>query len=269
MSLRLVHGVFVALVAGAVATQACGGDSPSPSTSPAQVPTTTPAPAGPSYTISGVVYDNTPSGRRPIAGVVLNVISANDVVTHAVTATSDSLGHYDAPAWGDVATIAPVLASTYMAPCPAGTDYVGENPNRSFDVDVVSSSILSTSGLPDSYQTSGAVWLAASGTVTEPSAQGPRPVSGALVELGADSTGAYLGSAIGPGSIGYSATLTDASGNYLVCTSPRGSGSDQPFPLTVKKTGYAAAGLVVYPGWNSGGAGIGGSGYNVTLVRQQ
>jgi hypothetical protein len=55
-----------------------------------------------------------------------------------------------------------------------------------------------------------------------------------------------VGITIGPGDPSYSATLTDASGRYLVCTAPRGSGTDQPFTLTVTKSGYAAVSREVF-----------------------
>src|SRR5262249_25579886 len=148
-------------------------------------------------------------------------------VTHDTVVAADSAGRYSAPVWGDMVIIKPVAASAFLSPCPAGTDWVGQNPNKSFDVDVVSKSVLSTTGLPDSYQ---GIWQYVAGTVTEATPQGPRPVSGATVVLGSDT---WL--------FNYSTTLTDAAGRYLVCTEPPGVGTDQTDSLTVMKNGYIAS----------------------------
>ena len=245
MKTRLPQLLVATLVIGALSTVACAPDSPATavvSRTP-QPPVTpgNPIPGpGPSYTISGVVYDNTPSGRRPVSGVFLAVHSAGFSV-----AVSDSLGRYTAPVWGDVVVIGPAAGSGFMDPCPSGTDWVGQNPNRSFDVDLVAADLLSTSGLPDSYR---GIWLEVSGTVTETVAGKAQPVSGALVALGDD------------GTLSYSTTLTDSSGHYLVCTAPPGVGTDQTALLTVTKTGFAAESSLVMIGF--------GPVANITLSRQ-
>lgn len=125
---------------------------------------------------------------------------------------------------------------------------VGGNPNRSFDVDVVADSLLSTAGLPDSYHRS-AIYV--SGVVTEPAADGgSRAVSGAVVSLGFQTS-----------LIGSSSTLTDSLGSYVVCTAPPGTGTDQLMPLTVTKTGYITASR-----WTIGGYDY--SNVNIELGRQ-
>jgi hypothetical protein len=217
------------LIAG-IATTACATEATPTASKPAppEVPVVVPPVPSPSYTISGVVYDNTPGDRRPAPGFLLEVSSARDTVVAA-----DSVGRYSAPVWGDLVVIEPVASSTFLAPCPSGTDWVGQNPSRSFDVDVVSAAVLSTSGLPASYHTSA---LYISGTVTEATAEGPRPVSGAVVALG------------DPATVSYATTLSDNSGRYLVCTTPHGVGTDQLIQLTVAKSGYSTASLMVLPG---------------------
>jgi len=228
------------LIAGVCAAMACATESTS-TTPQLQPPVVYPAPAGPSYIISGVVYDNTPDGRHPAPGLPLEVLSASAwatpvQVSRDTIVTADSAGRYSAPVWGDMVIIKPAAGSTFLSPCPAGTHWVGQNPNKSFDVDVVSKAVLSTSGLPDSYQ---GKWLFVAGTVTEATAQGPRPVSGATVVLGSE-TWAF----------DYSTTLTDAGGRYLVCTETPGAGTDQMDSLTVIKNGYASSRGLVFLGYN-------------------
>jgi len=102
----------------------------------------------------------------------------------------------------------------------------------------VSTSLLSSAGAPASYPTSNkwGVWV--SGTITEMTADGPRPVAGALVTLGP------------PDEIFHTTTLSDTTGHYLLCTSPPGSGTDQTMPLSVTKDGYVPASFSVLGGWD-------------------
>src|SRR5262249_28065667 len=243
----LMRVMIATLAAAALAMAACDRESSitasrlstcAASLSCPPPPPPVPGP-GPAYMISGVVYDNTPSGRRPVSGVALAVRSGRDGMV-----TSDSLGAYTAPVWGDVVRIAPAVSSAYMSPCPAGSDGVGQWPGRPFDVDVVSADLLTTSGLPDSYHVSA---LFVSGTVTENTPQGTRAVAGASVILGAIQPGVAepLDTAFSS-----SVTLTDASGRYLVCTVPPGVGTDQQSPVVVRKAGYVTASRSVLPGWD-------------------
>jgi hypothetical protein len=66
-------------------------------------------------------------------------------------AVSDSTGRYSASARGEAVSLAASQTAAYMSPCPTGTLYLSINPDRTFDADVVSTTVLSTTGVPDSY----------------------------------------------------------------------------------------------------------------------
>lgn len=218
------------LLSAVVAASGCGKDSPQATTQPPA--TTQPAAPVPSYTISGVVIEDTPTGQRPAAGVNIVVRSDRIVVTQ-----SGADGRYSATVWGDnLSYIAPVLSEAYLSPCPSGTAWpLSTNPNRTFDLHVISKNVLSTTGVPDSYPRTA---LYVTGTVVEATPDGPRPVAGALVTLGKEWYDIY------------STTLSDSLGRYVICTSPPGSGTDQETPLTVSKDGYDPATLLVLLGFN-------------------
>jgi hypothetical protein len=159
--------------------------------------------------------------------------------------TTDSNGRYVAPGLGEGGlSITPVSTSGFIAPCPAGGFYPGY---ASFDVDLVSTELLSSSGTPASLRKSS---IYTSGTVYEETATGTRPVARASVGLGFPEN-----------DFSYSMTLTDTLGRYLVCTSPPGVGTDQYMPLTVSKEGYTSSSRQVFGGWDY-------SGVNVRLIRK-
>jgi hypothetical protein len=182
-------------------------------------------------TISGVVYEYTATGRHPAAGVGLSVIS--EIADFVV---SDANGRYSAFARGGSVAIAAAQPSAYMSPCPTGTPYLN-NPNRTFDAAIVSTAVLSTTGMPDSYPIT-ALYL--SGTIVEITAEGTRPVAGALVTLGDDFPG------------NYSTTLSDTLGRFMLCTGTPGLGTDQQMPLRVAKDGYASFSRPVMAVWENG-----------------
>jgi hypothetical protein len=123
-----------------------------------------------------------------------------------------------------------------MSPCPTGTPSLSINPNRTFDAAIVSTAVLSTTGMPDSYPRSN---LALPGTIVEVTSAGTRPVVGALVTLGDDHF---------PGN--YSTTLSDTLGRFLLCTGTPGLGSDQSMPLRVEKDGYNPSSQEVFAGYD-------------------
>lgn len=205
-------------------TEGPAAAAPSPDSTPKPPPV-------PSYTISGVVIEDTPSGQRPAAGIYIVVQSDNSVVTK-----SGADGRYSAPVLGDRFVISPAESEAYLSPCPSGNVWpLSINPNRTFDAHIMSKSVLSTTGVPDSYPRTA---LYVTGTVVETTPDGPRPVAGALVTLGKEWYAFY------------STTLSDSLGRYVVCTSPAGSGTDQEEPLTVSKVGYDPATLIVVIGFN-------------------
>jgi len=179
-----------------------------------------------------VVVEDTPSGQRPAAGVYIQVRSDNVVMTK-----SGEDGRYSAPVWGDaVYSITPAESEPYLSPCPSGSAWpVSYDPDRAFDVHIISKSVLSTTGVPDSYPRTA---LYVTGTVVETTPDGSRPVAGAVVTLGKEWYAIY------------STTLTDALGRYVICTSPPSSGTDQTTPLTVSKDGYVPATSLVTIGFN-------------------
>jgi hypothetical protein len=153
----------------------------------------------------------------------------------AVLTTSDSAGRYSAAVRGDVVVITPVETAAYLSPCPSGSTWLSGNPNRTFDVHVVSKAVLSTTGVPDSYPITS---IFVSGTIFEAMADGPRPVAGASVALGDEPA------------LSYSTTLSDTLGRYVLCTAPPGVGTDQLMPLRVTKDGYFPSGRYVLGGWD-------------------
>jgi hypothetical protein len=129
----------------------------------------------------------------------------------------------------------------YMSPCPSGTTWLSANPTRPFDVHVVSTAVLTTTGVPASYPIT-AIYV--SGTVFTASANGPSPVAGALVALGDETT------------ISYSTTQSDSQGRYVVCTAPPGVGTDQTMPVHVTKDGFLPGDRAVIGGGNTSGVGV-------------
>jgi hypothetical protein len=161
-------------------------------------------------------------------------------------ATTDANGRYVASRVGAGAvSIAPALSSGYLAPCPSGTDVLHADAN--FDVHIVSTALLSAAGAPPSLPTTN---IYVSGTVYEVTTDGTQPVAGASVELGQSAN-----------DVSYSTTLTNASGSYLVCTTPPGVGTDVYIHLGVSKDGYVPGSLQVMGGWDYAGA-------NVRLIRK-
>lgn len=224
---RLLCSVAVVLSMSVVAALGCANDSPRATTEPPPPPVPGPPPPVPSFTISGIVLEHTAGGRRPAGNVVLRVSSVDLVVT----TTSDADGRYSASVRGDRVSIAPEESDSYMSPCPSGTNWLVDN--RTIDVDVVSKLVLSTTGVPDSYPRTS---IYVTGTIIEGSAEGPRPVAGALVGLGFEAA--------------QSTTLSDALGRFVVCTAPPGSGTDQLIPLRVVKDGYLRDSSFVLGGWD-------------------
>jgi len=149
--------------------------------------------------------------------------------------TSDANGRYQISGVPRSAvTIEPSIKSDYRAPCPAGSDVL--NGNTTFDVNVVSKTLLSTVGAPQSMPTS-SIWF--SGVVFETTPEGKRPIAGATVNL--EST---------VGESAFATTLTNSAGQYLICTAPPGVGTDQVMWLDVQRDAYAPGGRMVFGGWD-------------------
>jgi hypothetical protein len=210
----------------------CGdGSHPSGPTSPAPTP---PEHASPTFTLSGVVLDYTAAGPQPRSGVPLIVRSwgrPGPLLEYAVTSGANGQYEISGIPVGAV-TIQPSTKADYRAPCPPGTNVLNYNAN--FYVNVASTALLSTAGAPEAMPRSG-IWI--SGVVFERTSEGTRPIAGAAVDLEDDE-------------MVYASTLTDSAGQFLVCTSPPGTGTDQLMWLQVEREAFSPGGRVVYPGWN-------------------
>jgi hypothetical protein len=210
---------------------------------PATPSSPTPGPTASTFTVSGMVFDHTSTGRRALAALPLRIrIFSSDTYLNV---TSDANGRFTVsgvPA--GAVTIAPAADAGYIAPCPAGTDVLKRD--ATFDVHVVATALLSSAGAPESFPVTG-LWV--SGVVFETTSEGKQPVAGASVELAEAENGVV-----------FSSTVTNALGHYLVCTAPPGVGTDQVAWIGVRKDRYLPSGRPVTPGfdWSA----------NVELVRK-
>jgi len=140
-----------------------------------------------------------------------------------VSVITDGQGRYSVAAVKDGVFVVLIPADAgFRAPCVAGSDFVPVSTH--FDVDVVRDTTLSGSGVPPSYPRPHTV-LMVEGTVVESGGK-RQPLSGVTVDLG---VGSYIAT---------SATLTNARGEYFLCTNPPGGGTDQTMPLRASKSGY-------------------------------
>jgi hypothetical protein len=188
---RLLTMVFLVLLG-----TACQHTTPAP---------TTPSPTAPS-SLSGVVYESTSGGRRPLAGAGIDV-SPEDQQWSPET-TTDADGHYEvssAAMHPDPGSGLPVnlkviaTKAGYSQPCRAP---MASATNGVLDIDLVSDEVLSTTGVPSSMPIAQPTL---SGLVFEQTPQGPRPIPAAWVGI---STWGDHDSA---------ATRSDATGRYLLC----------------------------------------------------
>jgi hypothetical protein len=84
------------LVSVATLMSACNGAVPvSSPIAPSPSSPSAPAPPQPTYTLSGVISEVTPSGRVPVEGVLVEEVLCNPLCTNPVqTATTDPNGFY-------------------------------------------------------------------------------------------------------------------------------------------------------------------------------
>ena len=200
--------------------------APTPGPSP---PSSNPVPSPPPaslLTVSGIVLEHTPEGSRPLAGLRLQVITSGSPWDYEEPAlvTSDAGGrfHFLASPGSLVALVIPDGAG-YHAPCPSGFDTIGGNV--AMELHVVADTILSSTGRPRSMPYT-PLWV--SGTVIDSEAVGRRSTDCRCDGRACREVGASL----------KSVTLSDAAGNFLLCTNPPGVGTDQLMWLTARKQGY-------------------------------
>jgi hypothetical protein len=217
---------------------ACGQTAPSTPTPILPPPPPPSQPASTTFTVSGTVFEHTASGVHPQAGVPVRVRQWG-APGRLFDGISDSAGRYEisgVPENRAAITIAPPSESDYRAPCPSGSTAI--TGDASFDVHVVSTALLSTSGVPASIQRS---FLRVEGTVIERVSDGVLPVAGATVDLADDDSDRWV----------FSTTLTDARGRYMACEAPPGTGSDQVLWVRVQKDGYRPASREGFPGYDT------------------
>jgi hypothetical protein len=172
-----------------------------PSTTPT-IPSPSPSEAPPqngAFTLSGVVYEITREGRRPLAGVPLDV--SVEYQQRPPKVTSDSEGRYSL---SNQAGQLKVKAEKegFSQPCRANVDLTQDGI---LDIFVVSDSLLATSGVPPSFPI---FEPTISGRVFERTSNGLNPVAAARV---------YIDFTAGFGSAPSANTITDAAGRFLMC----------------------------------------------------
>ena len=179
-------------------------------------------PAAPINNITGVVYDTTAAGRRPLPDVAIDI--SVEYQSWPPTITSDAEGRYRATGGGGRKLVA--QKTGYSQPCRVPI----LSTDRDQDVYLVSNDLLATTGVPASMPL---VEPVLTGRVFERTAQGDQPVEGASVIL--DFTG-------GMGWAPSATTVTDALGRYLLCNVVDiGFG----FAALVAKRGYVSAFVAV------------------------
>ena len=193
----LVFVCFTASCDGSV--QPPGAPSPPPTGNPEPAPSPPPQPPG-SPVVSGVVYEHL-SGRDPLplAGFRFRAMIGKG---ESVPAVTDGQGRYSVTAVKGGMFILIITEDGYRAPCPPGTAS-GLAGDSQFDIDVVADATLVNSGVPASFPRPRTL-LMVEGTVVESGAQ-HQPLSGVTVELAA-------------GWVARSVTLTNARGEYFLCT---------------------------------------------------
>jgi hypothetical protein len=217
-AIRLVAGIGLALVASACQEQQRPvPTAPSPSaTSNAFAPSTSVN----AFAVSGVVYEATPGGLRPLAGVGID--ASPDYQSHTPQAASTADGRYEVTTRATSSGIVKVVGERtgYSQPCRVT---VSSAANTVQDLYLVSNEMLATAGVPVSMPV---VQQVLSGVVFERTPDGDRPVAGAGV------TGDFSG---GMGWGPSASTVSDAQGRYLLCGI---SQSELGLSLYVAKPGF-------------------------------
>ena len=126
---------------------ACGERRPTDPSPPSTSQPSPPAPSPSSFVVRGQVFEHTPSGMRPVAGVPLRVFKGYRQYPEIVDVTSGADGAYKAGVIegnrSQGSRFRHTVFSRSMSPLCLGEDR--------FDVHVVSRAILSTTGIPPSF----------------------------------------------------------------------------------------------------------------------
>ena len=202
---------------------ACSDDMAGPSTTPPVTPTRTATPTPtPSFTLSGTVYEHTPTGARPLADVPLDI--SVEYQSWPPKLRTDADGRYSYPGATGALKVKADLEG-YSQPCRAGAVI---DRDTMLDVHVVSNAVLSASGIPPSMPV---VDARITGRVME------RTPDGRVVWIpGASVIGDFTG---GNGWAPSATTVSDASGMFILCGVSNASGLG--LVLYVSKPGYESA----------------------------
>jgi hypothetical protein len=184
-----------------------------------------------SLIVRGMIVEALPVSPdvRPGSRVPVRVFGGGSVVE----ATSGTDGSFEV-AVPDTAPFVRVVAAgpLYFTPCAAFRAGVAARVEEPLEVNVVSGSVLSETGAPNSYWGDRQVW----GAVFEQTSAGRQPISGATVTL--------MGSA--PRENPLAATLTNARGFYDMCMPTR----TESYVVEVRKEGYTPASGAAVTGWD-------------------
>ena len=152
------------------------------------------------FTLTGTVYESKRDGRRPVAGVPLDI--SVDYQSRSPRTTTDAEGRYRFTGSSSEKLNVRVEKEGYSQPCRSAVPLTADTV---MDVYVVADATLFVNGVPASMPV---IQPTLSGTVFERAAEGVRPLQG--VKLTADFS---AGLGWGPSA----ATVTDAAGRYLLC----------------------------------------------------
>jgi hypothetical protein len=225
----------VALVPVALSLAGCR--APAAPDAPRPSPVSSPSPPTAVPEMAGLVWAHSGGTPQPLPGFRFLVARHTAAFETEITVvTSDASGRYEIPPPHDglFAFVIPADGG-YQAPCPPG--FPGIGLSTGLDVHVVPDAVLATTGL---VATVPQMEFRISGTVTERTPEGTRPVAGAMVELSGE--GEVRG-------LVRSVTLSNRDGNYLVCKNPPGTGTDTSTWVTARKDGYHSVSKPVFLGW--------------------
>ena len=220
--------------ATAALTLALGACSPSTS-APSPAPLSAPVPpilveeVSPVY---GTAYEHSYGRPRPLPGLALRLHGRRNGVWLDIDVTTDASGRYEVTGMSrEYIRVGALLHDEFLSPCSVRDWQWGDGP---MDIHVVSRSAILSGGVPASMQDLRALYprhFVFSGVVTETTAEGVRPVAGALVEH-------FYGS-VGDGllRVRMGFTLTNAAGEYALC----GYFDDYGQVARVSKAGYQTA----------------------------
>ena len=196
MSAAVIRGALLAVIA---LTPGCDTRTPiTPSASPAAdfvVPS-----AVPMFTLTGTVYEATREGRRPLAGIPLDI--SVDYQQRSPVTTTDADGQFRFVGSSSEKLNVRVEKAGYSQPCRAA---VALTADSIMDVYVVANATLAVHGVPASMPV---IQPTLSGMVFEHVLEGVRPVQGVQI-IGDFSAGLGWGPS--------ATTVTDVTGRYLLC----------------------------------------------------